>query len=795
MTEPRPSSAQHAPGPGWISWLALVLLLALAGLGVATLDPAPEPLGVDAPAEAFSAARAMQHVEALASRPRPTGSAAHAAARDYLLAELRAQGLEPRVGRSQLLRPAGFGGRLDLVVVENVLARLPGTRSGDAQAGQALMLVSHYDSVPSGPGAADDASSVAAMLETLRALRAGEPLANDVLFLFTDAEETGLRGAEAFVDSDPWASRVGAVLNFEARGRGGASRMFRTSPGNDWLIGQLARHAPTPVATSLSYEVFKRMPNDTDFSVFERAGMPGMDFAFIDGIAHYHSQLDRPEALDRATLQHQGSTMLALARGLGSADLAAARGDGDAVYFNPLGAWLVSYPVGWALPLALVALGGWIALFALGLRRDRLTASGTIRALGGGVLAAVVAAGGVYLAWRLASGLDGDLGWFLPGLGYGMDAYAWGFGLLAAGLAWLVARSLLAGTGDAGAVLGTSVIWLLLALLFSWTMPGVSYLFLWPALFALLFAGWAVLGPQATGEPRRARPGLATLAIAALAAAPVLLLLPPLFALLLGAMGLALAPALALLLALGFAVAVPLWRRADRLGSWPALLLLVAGLGVLLWSALTTVTGPGRPRTDSLFYALEAETGEAWWLSWDREVDEWTSRYLGDAPERSMPGLFAGWEPERGFLAASAPPLPLAPPRIELVGREEAADGYAITVRLSSQRRAEVMRLAVETLAAVERVVVNGRRHDYGLEPFVAEEDGSWLLHFIGGAGETFEVTLVLDQKQPVRFRLVDQSYGLPEIDGGIPSRPQGLMSRPFVPVTDASLVGVASYF
>ena len=53
-----------------------------------------------------------------------------------------------------------------------------------------MLIAVHYDGVPAGPAAGDDAAGCAALLETVRALRARkQPLANDVIALFTDGEE------------------------------------------------------------------------------------------------------------------------------------------------------------------------------------------------------------------------------------------------------------------------------------------------------------------------------------------------------------------------------------------------------------------------------------------------------------------------------------------------------------------------------------------------------------------------------------------------------------------------------
>src|SRR6185436_12841315 len=112
--------------------------------------------------------------------------------------------------------------------VRNIMVRIPGSSAG----GLAVLVVVHYDGVPAGPAAADDGAGTAALLETVRALRAGPQLTHDVIALFTDGEEAGLLGAAAFVREHPWIKDVGVALNFEARGTSGRSYMFETGFGN-----------------------------------------------------------------------------------------------------------------------------------------------------------------------------------------------------------------------------------------------------------------------------------------------------------------------------------------------------------------------------------------------------------------------------------------------------------------------------------------------------------------------------------------------------------------------------------
>src|SRR5690606_10747281 len=136
---------------------------------------------------------------------------------------------------------------------------------------------------------------------------------NDIIILFTDAEEIGLLGAELFVKEHPWAEKVGLVLNFEARGSGGPSNMIlETNGGNGKMIKAFMEANPDfPVATSLMYSVYKILPNDTDSTVFrEEMDIPGFFFAFIDDHFDYHTALDTAENLDKKSLAHQGSYLM-----------------------------------------------------------------------------------------------------------------------------------------------------------------------------------------------------------------------------------------------------------------------------------------------------------------------------------------------------------------------------------------------------------------------------------------------------------------------------------------------------
>src|SRR5215211_3569337 len=348
--------------------LTLGFAACLALLSIWSQSP-PEIVNNVPPGE-FSSARARDYLKVIAAKPHPIGSPAHAEVRDYIFAELMKMGLQPQVQTTTAVKTRS-GSVHRAATVQNIAAKLAGTANT-----RAVLLVAHYDAAQLSLGASDDGAAVASLLETLRALKASAPLKNDVIFLATDGEEVGLLGAIAFVQQHPWAKDAGVVLNFEARGNHGPSIMFQTSDENGWLIDELAETVSRPVANSLSADIYRHLPNDTDFTVFNQAGMNGLNFAYIEGVASYHSSLDNMANLDERSLQHHGMYALALARRFGNVDLSGPISSGDAVYFDLFGRTLIHYSRTTALVLTILVALITFGVIALGLRRGLLTLSG-----------------------------------------------------------------------------------------------------------------------------------------------------------------------------------------------------------------------------------------------------------------------------------------------------------------------------------------------------------------------------------------------------------------------------------
>lgn len=165
----------------------------------------------------------------------------------------------------------------------------------------------------------------------------------------------GLVGAEAFFGQHPAADDVAFVLNLEGSGSSGPVQLLRTGRDNRFAIQQYQAAVSDRMANSVANEIFKNMPNDTDFSVAQRADLQGIDLAFAGERNHYHTVLDSVDNLDKDTLQHHGNLLLPLARSLLQADLVNTA-SGDVVYFDPYGQWTMYWGESWSVLLTGIAL-------------------------------------------------------------------------------------------------------------------------------------------------------------------------------------------------------------------------------------------------------------------------------------------------------------------------------------------------------------------------------------------------------------------------------------------------------
>lgn len=744
--------------------LALLVLGAVGFLAVSSVLP-PAARDASAPAAEFSAGRAFQHVQAMSTAPHPAGSAANDRVRDYLVTTLRGDGLDPQVQDTiteQGGQLSGAAGGVAMARVRNVIATIPGTASTGR-----VFLVAHYDSVPTGPGANDDLAGVSTILETVRALTAsGQRLRNDVVVVLTDGEEACLCGAEAFVKQHPLARDGGVALNLEARGTGGPAITFETSPDDEKLIGVFAK-APHPVGTSFAVEVYRLLPNDTDFTPFRESGFRGLNTAYIDGAANYHAPTDTASRMDQDSLEHHGENALALVKEFGRGDLTDLEARSDATYF-PTPAGLARYP-GWLVwPLALLAL---LAVLRLGasVRKRGLATRGKL--WGGFLLGLIPLLGAPVLAqslWQVVTIIrpaytDLPIDPYRP-LWFRLGAIAATVFVVFAWYALLRRRMTPAALTVGG--LG----WLaVLGLLLAWFAPGGSYLFALPALAGALMGLLAIAFRGGWGSVLAL---LAGGAVAVVVLVPMVMLFFPALGMVLAASGALLGVALGLALLPVVDLLHPeaggqrglVAARSRRLGLLPSLLALLAIVGCGAAGLYTDRFDADHPEPTHLMYALDTDTGQARWLSDETRPRPWTAQFVAGS-KRPVVDTLPAFGAAR-LLTGPADAADLAAPQLTVVSDTREGASRVLRLRLRSQRPVRFTALHVATGTTVTAASVNGRA--VPTDVAADDRDGAWGFGFIFFAAppEGLDVLLRLDGAAPARFRAMDGSDGLTGLPG-----------------------------
>jgi hypothetical protein len=624
--------------------------------------------------------------------------------------------------------------------------------------------MAHYDGVPGGPAAGDDAAGTAAILETVRALRASPPLAHDIIILITDGEEAGLLGAAAFVREHPWAKDVGVTLNFEARGTTGRSYMFETGPGN-LDVARVLRAVHDVSATSLSVTVYRSLPNDTDLSEVAVLGKPALNFAFAGGVERYHTSHDNLKYLNPGSLQHHGTQMLTLARAFGDGPLPRPV-TGDGVFFDMPIVGLIVYPYGAALPLAIFATV--LVLAALG----RLVRDGP--PWGGGVILGAVAtvagtaiAGGVtMLAGNTITAMHDRMGW--GGAAPFRGIYTAVLAALAVTIAvavWAIVRRL---ASALSLYVGVLIVWCLITIIVTVKLPGVSFMFVWP----LIFAAIAALAARSDRADRSGNltPTVAldvlgwTAAIIGLAViAPIVYTLS---AVLLGAMG----PGA---LAVGALVAPLVWLLVPQLEAIGAQRWLATGVAfittvVLLCIGMTTVrSSPEHPTSSIVAYAHDADSADAWVAargpihpassgSAPNDPPAWLSRLVGRGAQT--------WY-------ASARRADIPAPTSTVVSDSTSGSERSLVVRIVPPPGANTLNLQTNG-ARVLRATIDGRAIETTRYRGGAR---GWRLDYNGPPASGITLGLVVPAGNGVSLVLMSRAPGLPP-SVQVPERPDDVV-------------------
>jgi len=196
----------------------------------------------------------------------------------------------------------------------------------------------------------------------------------------------------------------------------------------------------------------------------------------------------------------------------------------------------------------------------------------------------------------------------------------------------------------------------------------------------------------------------------------------------------------------------------------------LATLLFLILGNVVPVYDENNPRTDSVVYSVNADTGQTAWVSNDGRPDEWTAQFFA-----------AGAAPNSGArqLTSPAPRLNLED-ELKVLDDKTTEQGRSIHLRLSSPRQARIFSFYVEPTAQITGAVVNGKRLESTVSAGSPAPSGAprgWELSYLGVPLEGIDLILETKSTGNVKLKFASYSDGLPELStGSVVPRPPQLM-------------------
>lgn len=568
----------------------------------------------------FSFDNALNHLKVISKEPHYTGSKYHQDVQNYIVNELKKMGLETEIQNQVVLSSRRVGTN-----AANIIGTIKGSRKG-----KSLVLLTHYDSsAHSSFGASDAGSGVVTILEGFRAflLNNNTPV-NDIHLVFTDAEEMGLLGAEAFVKNHKLIDNVGLVLNFEARGSGGPSYMLMETNGmNSKLISEFANaNSNFPAANSLMYSIYKMLPNDTDLTVFrEQANVNGFNFAFIGDHFDYHTSLDNYDRLDRNTLLHQADYFMSMVNHFSKSDLSNLDSDVDYVYSNFPFLKLIYFSNSWIFPLLILSTIFFFILIYLGLVLNKLKLEGILNGITPFVTSLFVCISLTVILWDFIVFLNPEHSDMLHGFTYNGYFYIFGFIFLNLFCLLLIYRPFFNKYSGVNLIIFPLLFWIIINLLISLFLKGAAY-FIIPVYFVLFSILAAFVFDLKSNK---------LMIVWTCLSIPLIYMFAPQLKMFPVGLGLKNLFISSVLLILVFSLLLPIFSNYSNKKHMISL----TGLTTLLLFFMAFINNgfdEENKKPNSIVYYTDIDKAESFWMSYDQNLDDFTKQFLGENPSTDV---------------------------------------------------------------------------------------------------------------------------------------------------------------
>jgi len=712
----------------------------------------------------FSINNALNHLKIISEKPHYTSSKYHQDVQDYIVNELNKMGLKTEIQNQVVLNS-----RRVATNAANIIGTIKGSRKG-----KSLVLLTHYDSsAHSSFGASDAGSGVVTILEGFRVflLNNKTPI-NDIHLVFTDAEEMGLLGAEAFVKNHKLIDNVGLVLNFEARGSGGPSYMLMETNGmNSKLISEFANANPRfPAANSLMYSIYKMLPNDTDLTVFrEQANINGFNFAFIGDHFDYHTSLDTYDRLDRNTLLHQADYFMSMVTHFSKSDLSNLNSDVDYVYSNFPFLKLIYFSNSWIFPLLILSVILFLVLIYLGLVLNKLKLEGIFNGITPFFTSLFICISLTVILWDFIVFINPEHADMLHGFTYNGYFYILGFIFLNLFCLLLIYRPFFNKYSGVNLIIFPLLFWIIINLLIGFFLKGAAY-FIIPVYFVLFSILLSFMFDLKTNK---------LMIIWTCLSVPLIYMFAPQLKMFPVGLGLKNLFISSTLLILVFSLLLPIFSNY----SYKKHVISLIGLSTLFFFFMAFLNNGfdvENKKPNSIVYYSDIDKAESFWMSYDQNLDDFTKQFLSEDPSTDIDKFVSRSKYSTSYKYINkADYKDISYSTVKVLNDSVYGNKRKVSISIIPQRKINAIQLRTKDSLFFDSLAIQ----DVYLEKENFKINSGRILTYIPSYNDTrVIVDMVFDNKFNPEFNLIETSFDLmTNTNFNFKPRSEIMMPMPFV--------------
>ena len=746
------------------SFLAFLVIIATIYWSFSDMIPSENSIK-----SGFSINNALHHLKNISQKAHHVGTDEHKIVQNYIVNELKKLGLSPEIQTQTAVSRKQF----EVTTTENIITRIKGSENG-----KALMLLTHYDSDPhSSLGASDAGSGVVTILEGVRVFLAkNKQPKNDIIILISDAEELGLLGARAFANAHPWAKDVGLILNFEARGSGGPSYMLMETNGkNGKLLSEFMKAKPNyPAASSLMYSIYKKLPNDTDLTVFrEDANISGFNFAFIGDHFDYHTAQDSYERLDRETLVHQADYLMTTLNYFSNSNLENFTSENDFVYVNFPFVKLLTYPFSWGLPLLILATILFLIILFFGISSNRITVKGLFKGFVPFLLSLVLCGGISYALWKLLLIIHPQYQDILHGFTYNGYQYIFAFVFLNLWVLFKIYTPYFKNEKTADLLIAPIFFWIVINILIQLYLQGAGF-FIIPVFVALLILAILVFMNLET----KAKPFLFSIL-----SIPTIYIFAPMTKMFPVGLGLKSLFISAVFIVLVFGLLLPIFKQPKSRKR----LTRIIGLATIVFFFMATYNSGfsvDKKKPNSIVYIQNSDDKTAYFGTYNNTLDTYTKQVFDD---RAIKGSILSAETKSKYNTRFTYHKKTTFKNIEtsiisikkdtIIGEER-----FVNFIVTPQRKINKIEFITKNPFVFESLSVNNELVNKE-KPFYIKNGGTFLTYHLGNSDKEIAIQMKFSSKEyPPSIYINEISYDLlTNKNFNLQPRSEEMMPMPFV--------------